>query len=244
MIGMNVNFGIGFGGGILQRAIMMSGASMGMSIGMPGFSMTMGMGFGVDSAMFSPEALMGGGSNFFHPLMGGGLGGYPMVGASAGMGFVPGMMGCCGPGGVQNRQQQMMMMMILLLLMMMMQQQMGSNMGNPYMMGGMPGMGMSGVGMVPMSGLRPPMMGAFMGVGPNAAFAGAFAAVPGVPFAGAGMTCQRCGFGRIHPRRIRRMHKKLVRFLMKILQMGLGFGILGMGMGMLGMGVGMMQGMF
>lgn len=253
MIGMNMQFGIGiggFGGGILQRAMMMSQAGMAMSAGisMPGMSMGMSMGIGgLDRALFSPEAMMGGGSNFFHPLMSGGMGGFPQIGAGAGMGMVPGM--CCprGPGGIQNQQQQMMMLLMLLMMMMMMKQ-MGGQMGNQ--MGGMVGMpGMGGIGMAPgMSGMGAPMMGAFAGVGPNGAFAGAFSAVPGGAFAAAGMGCRRCGFGRMHPRkmrRIRKFKKKLFKFIKKILKLGLGAGMIGIGMGMgIGVGVGMFKGMF
>jgi len=162
MIGGGFNMQMGMSPDILMRAMSMGGGmSMGASMNIGGMSMSMGigMGFGMDSASFSPEALMGGRSNFSHPLMRGGLG-PPRCGFGNGMGMVPGMMNPSMMGG-GNRQMMMMMMMRMLMQMM---QQMG--MGNG-MMGGMPGMGggMSGFGGMPGMGGGMPGFGSPLGIG-------------------------------------------------------------------------------
>ncbi|MCE1245375.1 MAG: hypothetical protein LWY06_01890 [Firmicutes bacterium] len=169
-IGMNLNFGMSVGGGsILDRAMGMASGGMGISssLNLPGLSLSAsaGLGFGADSSMLSQEALMGGGSNFFHPLMGGmgnGMMGSPMGGLGCGMGMVPGMMpgmggmGCMGGmgqmGGMMKQMQMMQMMQMMQQMMQMMQSQMGQ------MGGGMPGMGMPGMGM-PGMGMGMPGMG-------------------------------------------------------------------------------------
>lgn len=158
MIGFGFNMQAGFvSGGILQRAMMMARGGMAMTAGisMPGMSMGMSMGIGLDTASFSPEALMGGGqSNFFHPLMGG-MGGFPAGGIAMGMGMVPGMgTGCRGPGGVRNRQMMMLMMLIIMMMMKMMQQMGRQGMPQRGMLRqGMPQMGMPQMGMPQMGGI-------------------------------------------------------------------------------------------
>lgn len=178
MIGIGFNMQAGFGSGILDRAMGMSGGmSMmaGMNIG--GMGMSMGMGFGMDSSSFSPDAMMGGGSNFFHPLMSGGFGS-PQCGSMNGMGMIPGMMnpGMMGMGGGQQMQMMQMMMQLMQMMMQMMQQNgMGGGMmggmpgmmggGMPGMGGGMPGFGMPGGFGCPMGMGMPGMGGGFPGMG-------------------------------------------------------------------------------
>lgn len=160
-IGMQMGMGMsigGFGGGILERAMMMAQGGMGIStsLQLPGLSLSasMGIGLGGDMTTLSSEAMMGGGSNFFHPLMGSGFG-TPMAGYGSGMGMVPGMMpGLIGMQhgyrGQQNQQMMMMMMQLLMMMMQLMQQQMGQrgcSMPGQGMYGmGMPGQGMPGMG--------------------------------------------------------------------------------------------------
>ena len=149
MMNMNGMGMMGMGGGILQRAMSMVGGGMNISAGLnlPGLSMGMslGAGFGMDSTSFSPDAMMGGRSNFSHPLlgMGGGMG-MPQCGMGNGMGMIPGMMPGMGGmgqmGGMGGNRQMMMMMMQMMKMMMQMMQRGGCGGGMP-MGRGMPGMG-------------------------------------------------------------------------------------------------------
>lgn len=174
MIGIGFNMQAGFGAGILNRAMGMSGGmSMmaGMNVG--GMGMSMGMGFGMDSSSFSPDAMRGGQSNFFHPLMLGGGMGMPQCGCMNGMGMVPGMMnpGMMGMGGQQDQMMQMMLMLMQMMMQMMQQNGMGGGMpgmmggGMPGMGGGMPGFGMPGGFGSPMGMGMPGMGGGFPGMG-------------------------------------------------------------------------------
>ncbi len=172
MIGIGFNMQAGLGSGILDKAMGMSGGMSimaGMNIG--GMGMSMGLGFGMDSSSFSPDAMMGGGSNFFHPLMSGGFGS-PQCGSMNGMGMIPGMMnpGMMGMGGGQQMQMMQMMMQLMQMMMQMMQQNgmgggmmggMPGMMGNNMMGGGMPGFGMPGGFGSPMGMSMPGMGGGY-----------------------------------------------------------------------------------
>ncbi len=173
MIGMlGFNMQAGFGSGILDRAMGMSGGmSMTAGLNIGGMGMSMGLGFGMDSSSFSPDAMMGGGSNFFHPLMSGGFGS-PQCGSMNGMGMIPGMMnpGMMGMGGGQQMQMMQMMMQLMQMMMQMMQQNgmgggmmggMPGMMGNNMMGGGMPGFGMPGGFGSPMGMSMPGMGGGY-----------------------------------------------------------------------------------
>lgn len=134
MMSINMGFGMNMREGILGRAVGMAGGiSIGAGIGSGSFIEAQAGIFGADSVGFSPEAMMGGGSSFFHPLMGGNFG-MPNMGIANGMGMVPGMMSPMMMG-MQNQQMLLMMMMLLKMILEMLQ-------GN-----GMYGMGMAGYGM-------------------------------------------------------------------------------------------------
>lgn len=146
MIGMfGLNMQAGMGAGILNRAMGMSGGlsvSAGLNIG----GMSLGAGFGMDTSSFSPDAMMGGTSNFFHPLMSGGGMGMPQCGSMNGMGMVPGMMNPFMMG-MNGQSGQMMQMMMLMQMLMELMQQNGMGGGMPGMGCGMPGMGCGAPGM-------------------------------------------------------------------------------------------------
>lgn len=133
-ISMQASFGMS-GGEILQRAVGMAGG-----LGISSFTGISGGGafagvFGFDRIGFSPDALSGGGSNFFHPLMQAGYG-CPGCGVFNGMGMVPGMMPGFGPGGMMDSQMMMMQMLLLMMMQMMQQQGMCGGGMNPMSFGG------------------------------------------------------------------------------------------------------------